>query len=77
MIIMLQQTATGEVNMWDQIDDFNWIKAGTSPNWNVLKSGDAGALEPDTLSALLERKASEQDLESILHSIKAYQAQRR
>ncbi|KAI4274418.1 MAG: hypothetical protein LQ337_003953 [Flavoplaca oasis] len=23
-------------NMWDQVNDFNWLKAGHSPNWSVL-----------------------------------------
>ena len=22
--------------MWDQVNDFNWLKAGHSPNWSVL-----------------------------------------
>ncbi|KIV99847.1 uncharacterized protein PV09_08516 [Verruconis gallopava] len=23
-------------NLWDQVDDFNWLKASRSPNWTVL-----------------------------------------
>ncbi|KAL8760405.1 MAG: hypothetical protein Q9199_000029 [Rusavskia elegans] len=25
-----------QTNMWDQVNDFNWLKAGHSPNWTVL-----------------------------------------
>jgi hypothetical protein len=23
-------------NLWDQVDDFKWLKADQSPNWTVL-----------------------------------------
>ena len=23
-------------NLWDQVDDFKWLKADHSPNWSVL-----------------------------------------
>lgn len=23
-------------DQWDQVDDFNWLKAGHSPNWSIL-----------------------------------------
>lgn len=25
---------------WDQVDDFNWLKPGHSPNWSLLRSDD-------------------------------------
>ncbi|KAL8767121.1 MAG: hypothetical protein Q9209_006283 [Squamulea sp. 1 TL-2023] len=25
-----------QTNMWDQVNDFNWLKAGHNPNWSVL-----------------------------------------
>ncbi|KAL8915499.1 MAG: hypothetical protein Q9171_000064 [Xanthocarpia ochracea] len=25
-----------QTNMWDKVNDFNWLKAGHSPNWSVL-----------------------------------------
>ncbi|KAH6637729.1 tubulin binding cofactor C-domain-containing protein [Boeremia exigua] len=27
-------------NMWDQVDDFGWLKAEKSPNWGVLGEGE-------------------------------------
>lgn len=27
-------------NMWDQVDDFGWLKAEKSPNWGVLPEGE-------------------------------------
>lgn len=33
----------GEENQWDQVDDFNWLKAEASPNWERLSpSGGEG-----------------------------------
>lgn len=26
-------------DQWDQIHDFNWLKAGHSPNWTILEPG--------------------------------------
>ncbi|CAL8577774.1 hypothetical protein XPA_003590 [Xanthoria parietina] len=34
-----------QTNMWDQVNDFNWLKAGHSPNWSVLSL--ARRFEPD------------------------------
>ena len=30
----------GEANLWDQVDDFGWLKADKSPNWSVLPEGE-------------------------------------
>ena len=27
-------------NMWDQVDDFKWLKAEHSPNWSVMPEGE-------------------------------------
>ena len=27
-------------NLWDQVDDFGWLKAERSPNWSVLPEGE-------------------------------------
>lgn len=32
-------------NMWDQVDDFNWLKAEKSPNWGVIAEEDRAAGE--------------------------------
>lgn len=39
-----ESMVSGEVeaarNMWDQIDDFKWLKAEQSPNWSILPEGE-------------------------------------
>lgn len=27
-------------NLWNQVDDFKWIKSDPSPNWSILPSSD-------------------------------------
>ncbi|KAK4124273.1 hypothetical protein N657DRAFT_644487 [Parathielavia appendiculata] len=31
----------GEINLFDQVDDFQWLKSTASPNWSVLPESDA------------------------------------
>ena len=31
--------------MWDQVDDFGWLKAKHSPNWSTLQPSDKGIIE--------------------------------
>lgn len=31
-------------NMWDQVDDFKWLRAEHSPNWSTLQPGDEGTI---------------------------------
>lgn len=30
----------GDANLWDRVDDFNWIKSQQSPHWGVLPAAD-------------------------------------
>lgn len=32
-------------NMWDQVDDFMWLKAEKSPNWRVMSEEDRATEE--------------------------------
>lgn len=27
-------------DLWNQVDDFNWLKSEHSPNWSLLSPGD-------------------------------------
>lgn len=27
-------------NLWEQVDDFNWLRAQQSPNWSVLPDSE-------------------------------------
>ena len=31
-------------NLWDQVDDFKWLRAERSPHWSTLQPGDEGAI---------------------------------
>ena len=47
--IIRRQNTTGSPrpnspNMWDQVDDFKWLRAEHSPNWNTLQPGDEGTI---------------------------------
>lgn len=33
---MLPEGVRGEQNLWSEVDDFGWLRAGRSPNWRVL-----------------------------------------
>ena len=30
--------------MWDQVDDFKWLRAEHSPNWSTLQPGHEGKI---------------------------------
>ena len=40
--------------MWDQVDDFSWLKAGKSPNWQTVQPEDPIAMSQGALATLLE-----------------------
>lgn len=45
---------------WDQVDDFNWLKTGHSPNWRILEPEDR--IEADhwkRLPAITEAEAGD------------------
>ena len=31
--------------MWDEVDDFSWLRAEHSPNWRALQPGVEGTIE--------------------------------
>ena len=36
-----QEAASSLQNLWDQVDDFKWLKAESSPNWALMGPEDA------------------------------------
>ena len=38
--------------MWDQVDDFSWLRAEHSPNWRALQPGDEGTIETGSWEAV-------------------------
>jgi hypothetical protein len=39
--MQLTDKQKGEANLFDQVDDFKWLKATASPNWSVLPESEA------------------------------------
>ncbi len=39
--VQLTDKEKSETNMFDQVDDFKWLKAAASPNWSLLPEAEA------------------------------------
>jgi len=39
--MQLTDKEKSETNMFDQVDDFKWLKAAASPNWSLLPESEA------------------------------------
>lgn len=35
-----KEAVEGRRNMWDQVDDFKWLRAEHSPNWSVMRENE-------------------------------------
>lgn len=40
--VQLTDGQDADNNHWDQVDDFNWLKAEASPNWKTITADDEG-----------------------------------
>lgn len=40
LIVQLTSGQKSANNQWDQVDDFNWLKAEASPNWKTITDED-------------------------------------
>lgn len=38
--MQLTEKQKSEANLFDQVDDFKWLKTTTSPNWSLLPESD-------------------------------------
>ena len=47
----------GSENLWNQINDFGWPKAGESPNWSTLRPEDNGAISEDAWREVFSSQA--------------------
>ena len=57
-------------NLWDQVNDFNWLKAEHSPNWNVLRSEDQRAIDPEGWQVIIAGDESHLALDDLLRASK-------
>ena len=53
-------------NMWDQVDDFKWLKAGPSPHWSVLGSHDDRNIDKNGWEIIIGGRKSQTKLELML-----------
>ncbi|KAL9101727.1 MAG: hypothetical protein Q9163_003049 [Psora crenata] len=53
-------------NLWDQVDDFKWLKAGHSPNWEVLQPDDERAIKDDAWDAIANDSESRSRFDTVL-----------
>lgn len=63
------QNAAGEsiVNRWDEVQDFNWLKAEPSPNWSILPLTER--LHVNDVERLLNVKQGPDSVEQILQDV--------
>ena len=60
-------------NMWDQVDDFSWLRAEHSPNWGALQPGDEGTIESgqwELIKALGSHECLASELDDLLRAVK-------
>ena len=58
--------------MWDQVDDFKWLKAEPSPNWSILKSEDDRAINDESWKEICGGQSSSHEVEELLERAKIY-----
>lgn len=60
-------------NLWDQVDDFKWLRAEHSPNWSTLQPGDAGTIESgqwEVLNSFNSAACTSSELDDLLRAAK-------
>jgi len=57
-------------NLWDQVGDFQWMKSGPSPNWNILQDDDERALGKEVWKEFGADGSSHLTLEEMLSLVK-------
>ena len=53
-------------NLWDQIDDFNWLRAEHSPNWSLLQPEDEEAIASEGWEKIVAAEKSQLELNALL-----------
>ncbi|KAG8529301.1 uncharacterized protein KY384_005937 [Bacidia gigantensis] len=59
---LLDSSSPEEQNLWDQIDDFKWLRAGQSPNWTTLVPDDQRGVPMGNWPKVLDQKANVEDI---------------
>ncbi|KAK4696099.1 tubulin-specific chaperone C, partial [Lecanoromycetidae sp. Uapishka_2] len=67
---ILGSEVSASPNLWDQVDDFKWLKAGPSPHWSILGSHDERSIDEDGWERIIASRKSELDLHDLLNAAK-------
>lgn len=52
-------------NLWNQVDDFKWLRAEHSPNWSILTSEDDRAIDANEWNTIASSSTSHLTLDEI------------
>ena len=53
-------------NLWNQVDDFKWLRPEPSPNWSVLESDDIRAIAEESWKSILNEEHQSLNLNKLL-----------
>lgn len=53
-------------NLWNQVDDFKWLRAEQSPNWSVLQPDDEHAIDDEGWETIMAGEVSQLELDGLL-----------
>ena len=57
-------------NRWDQVQDFDWVRAGPSPHWSILKKEDDPAVDDASWDRIRGSQSAGSGLEDLLVAAK-------
>lgn len=57
-------------NLWDQVDDFKWLRAEHSPNWSVLQPQDERAVDDEGWGKIANSNGVQMNLDDLLKAAK-------
>ncbi|KAL2045625.1 hypothetical protein N7G274_002053 [Stereocaulon virgatum] len=57
-------------NLWNQVDDFKWLRAEHSPNWSILGVDDTRAITDQAWKEIVAGKGQDLELDDLLRAAK-------
>ena len=68
---MSGSTSARTPNLWDQVDDFKWLRVEQSPNWSVLKAEDERAIATEGWKEIVSSVHSSKEQNGLDHLLRA------
>ena len=53
-------------NLWNKVDDFNWLKEDQSPHWRILMPSDECAVPDETWEFITRGNPLQEKAENVL-----------